>query len=344
LQNDFRPSLNEFTDLRSDTLTKPTPEMLRAMINAQVGDHFYNEDPTVLKLESTIAQYFGFESGAFFPTATMANQVALKLNARPGDAVIGDPRLHIVQFETGALACLGGLNFIPSQYPYCAKEIEENYSFLPSLYAPQVKTLCFENTFLKQSGAIWPENKIEEMCSFAQKLNLNTHCDGARIWHAVTEEKATPHLQGSFFNTLTVCFSKALGAPAGSLLLTKNSDSFRVQQLRKMHGGTMRQSGFLAAAALYAFENHFKDLKQDHENAKNFFSFMMQNFSQFLDVKKIEHLGYAPQTNIVFIDCLNSEKLLQLENILKSDFKIKLSKMTSVQLRAVFHRDARGFR
>jgi threonine aldolase len=258
-------------DLISDTVTKPTPKMLEAMMNAKVGDDVFKMDPTVNELQEKTAQLFGMEDALFFPSGTMANQTAIKLHTQPGDLVICDKYAHIYNYESGGVAFNSGVTcklIDGDRGMFTANQIEEMAAVKPEIYLPFTKLICIENTTNKGGGACWDFEEIKKIHQVAKKNNLGFHLDGARLFNALVAKNENPEQYGALFDTISICFSKGLGAPVGSLLLGSKTMIQKSLRIRKLLGGGMRQVGFLAAAAMYALDNHVERLAEDHQKAK----------------------------------------------------------------------------
>ena len=258
-------------DLISDTVTKPTPEMMQAMLSANVGDDVFKMDPTVNALEQKVANLFGMEDALFFPSGTMANQTAIKLHTQPGDLVICDKYAHIYNYESGGVAFNSGVTcklIDGNRGMLTAAQIEEIASAKPQIYLPNTSLICLENTTNKGGGACWDFKEIEKIHKVAKKNKLSFHLDGARLFNALVAKNETPKQYGALFDTISICFSKGLGAPIGSMLIGSKQMMQKALRLRKLLGGGMRQVGFLAAAANYALDNHVERLAEDHKKAK----------------------------------------------------------------------------
>ena len=258
-------------DLISDTVTKPTKGMLDAMMSAEVGDDVFQMDPTVNMLQEKVAKLFGMEDALFFPSGTMANQTAIKLHTQPGDLVICDKYAHIYNYESGGVAFNSGVTcklIDGHRGMFTANQIEEIAAAKPEIYLPYTKLVCIENTTNKGGGACWDYSEIEKIEKVAKKNNLAYHLDGARLFNALVSKKESPKQYGQLFDTISICFSKGLGAPVGSMLLGSKKNIKQALRLRKLLGGGMRQVGFLAAAANYALDNHVERLAEDHLKAK----------------------------------------------------------------------------
>ncbi|CAN5782052.1 low-specificity L-threonine aldolase [soil metagenome] len=257
-------------DLRSDTVTRPTPAMLAAMTAAPLGDDVLGDDPTVLELQRHAAAVLGKEAACFVPSGTMANQCAIRAATEPGDEVIAHEDSHIIHYETGAPAALSGVMIRPLRGPLgLFDEADVRAAVRPrSSHFACSKMLIVENTHNRGGGAVWPLDQIRRVSRAAREAELHRHLDGARIWNASTATGVSPAEYAAEFDSISCCFSKGLGAPVGSLVAGTAAFVTRVHRFRKMFGGAMRQAGVLAAAALYALEHHRARLSDDHNNAK----------------------------------------------------------------------------
>lgn len=277
-------------DLRSDTVTKPSKGMREAMASAEVGDDVYGDDPTVNALEERVAAMFGKEAGLFTPTGSLSNQLGIRLLVKPGEELILDQTAHIARAELGAAAAFSGIT--TRTWPSVHGKLNADTALAlahpdAGPYLVSTKAIAVENTHNFGGGTIQPLTEIEKLYEGAQKLNLTMHLDGARIWnaHVATGTKFSDY--GRYFDTVSVCFSKGLGAPVGSMLLSTKARILEARIWRKRYGAGMRQIGILAAAANYAIDNNLKSLSRDHENAK----------------KIAAACGLpAPDTNIVALD------------------------------------------
>lgn len=263
--------MKKFIDLRSDTVTKPSDAMRKAMYEAEVGDDVYREDPTANMLEKYAAELLGKEAALYVPSGVMGNQICLNVHTRPGDEVICDRDAHIFQYESGSPAALSGLmlNLVDGvNGVFTPEQIEPLIRPASAYYMARSKVIEVENTHNRAGGTINPIENIKALSALAKKYNLIFHLDGARLWNASVETGISPAEYASHFDSVSCCLSKGLGAPIGSVIAgSKNfiSEAFRV---RKAWGGGMRQVGILAAAGLYALKNNIARLKEDHEKAK----------------------------------------------------------------------------
>lgn len=295
-------------DLRSDTVTKPTKAMLEAMFNAPLGDDVYGEDPSINTLERKVANIFGFEAAVFCPSGTMTNQIAIKTHTIPGDEVICDATSHIYNYEGGGMAFNSGVQVRAIHGNYgkiTAAQIEENIH-PPVINLPRTSLVALENTLNKAGGGFYSLSEIELISNMCKKHNLPLHLDGARIFNALEESKDNPSDYAKYFDSISVCFSKGLGAPVGSALLGSNEFIAKARRYRRLLGGGMRQAGVLAAAAIYALDNHVERISDDHSRAKR----IGDTLAELSYVKEL----LPVQTNIVIFklkDDFPSEKFIE---------------------------------
>ena len=320
-------------DLRSDTVTKPTQEMMHAIMNAEVGDDVYKEDPTANKLEQKLADMFGMDTALFFPTGSMANQAAIKMHTQPGEQLIADKWAHVYNYEGGGVSFNSGVScklLDGNRGMITAAQVEENINPPDFYHSPLTSLICLENTTNKGGGACYDFAEIEKIRKVCNDHNLGLHLDGARIWNALVAKKEDPKNYGKVFDTISVCLSKGLGTPMGSVLLGKKEIMKKAMRVRKVLGGGMRQIGFMAAAGIYALDNHVERLANDHKKAKE----IAEVLSQQSYVKKVE----PTETNIVIFylsEGISDEKFMQ--DLLQK--KIKISGMGQGKLRIVTHLD-----
>lgn len=258
-------------DLRSDTVTKPGKAMLEAMFSAKVGDDVFGEDPTVNELEEKAAKLFGREAGVFCPSGTMTNQVAIKAHTQPGDEVVCDATAHIYHYEGGGISFNSGAQaklIYGDRGRMTAKEVEETINVKLDNHLCLTQLVCVENTVNRAGGSYYTFQQMKDISAVCKKNNLKYHLDGARIFNALVETKDKPSELGSLFDSISVCLSKGLGTPTGSVLLGNKEFIRKARRIRKVFGGGMRQAGFLAAAGIYALENNIERLKEDHYRAR----------------------------------------------------------------------------
>jgi threonine aldolase len=257
-------------DLRSDTITRPTPAMREAMAAAEVGDDMFGEDPTVAKLEARVAELLGKEAAMFAPSGTMVNQLALRAHTEPGDEVILDGNAHIYYYEGGAPAALAGVmcRCLPGVRGIFNAADLEAVLRPTDQHFPPTKLVCLENTHNRGGGKIWPQELVREIGTLTRERGIRLHLDGARLWNAAVARGVSERELAAEFDSVAVCFSKGLGAPVGSALCGSGEFIQRARRFRKMFGGGMRQAGIIAAGALHALEHHRERLAEDHANAR----------------------------------------------------------------------------
>lgn len=283
-------------NLVSDTVTKPTPSMLDAMFNAEVGDDVFGEDPTVNALEAKAAALFGKEAAVFCPSGTMTNQIALKVHTQPLDEVICDEYSHIYQYEVGGYAFNSGIgiNLIKGTNGKITAEqvsatIKADYDWLP-----KSSLVVLENTANKGGGSYYTLNEIRPIYDICKERGLKLHLDGARIFNALVETGESTQAVGATFDSISICLSKGLGTPVGSLLIGNKDFIKKARRVRKVMGGGMRQAGYLAAAGIYALDNHVHRLKEDNDRAKQIAA-VLQTLPYVGDVRPV-------MTNILIFD------------------------------------------
>ena len=262
--------LQNFVDLRSDTVTRPSKGMLNAILSAQLGDDVFGEDPSVNTLEERTAKLFGKEAGVYCPSGTMTNQVAIKAHTQPGDELICDTHAHIYINEAGGIAFNSGVQvkLLPGdQGRLSAKQISESIN-PPFDWLPRTTLVCLENTVNRAGGSYYSLNAIKEISEVTKKNNLKLHLDGARIFNALAETGDSPMETAKYFDSISICFSKGLGCPVGSVLVGDKDFIKKARRVRKVLGGGMRQAGILASAGIYALDNNITRLKEDHIRAQ----------------------------------------------------------------------------
>lgn len=258
-------------NLISDTVTKPTKEMLTVMMNAEVGDDVFKADPTVNELQEKAAKMFGVEDALFFPSGTMANQAAIKLHTQPGDKMFCDKWAHVFNFEGGGAAFNAGVSshlIDGERGMFTAKQLAYAVSGRADIHVPYSRLVCIENTTNKGGGACWDFEELKKIKQICVDKELAFHLDGARLFNALVAKNESPKQYGELFDTISICLSKGLGAPVGSILLGTKEHIAKALRIRKLFGGGMRQAGYLAAAAIYALDNHVERLAEDHQRAK----------------------------------------------------------------------------
>tara|TARA_B110000093_G_scaffold42726_1_gene45733 strand:- start:27 stop:1052 length:1026 start_codon:yes stop_codon:yes gene_type:complete len=320
-------------NLISDTVTLPSSGMLEAMQNAKVGDDVFKEDPAVNALEDKVAQIFGKEAALFFPSGTMANQTAIKIHTQPGEQLICDHYAHIFNYEGGGVSFNSGVScaLIEGERGRITAAQVASKINPPDFYHSPLSTLvCLENTTNKGGGAFYDLKAIEAIRTVCDEHQLGLHLDGARIWNALVASGQDAKSYGSLFDTISVCFSKGLGAPVGSALIGSKAAMEKALRVRKVFGGGMRQAGFLAAAASFAIDHQWQSLSEDHRKAKELKSVL----EQLPYIKKVE----AVDTNIVIFNLLDTAKEADFINKLQEQ-EIRFILMGQGKLRMVTHRD-----
>lgn len=258
-------------DLRSDTITQPTAGMREAMMAAPVGDDVFGEDPTINALEQKAADYFGMEAAIFCPSGTMTNQIAIRVHTAPHTEVICDEKSHIYLYEGGGIAynSFASVRLLHGDRGRITAEmIQDNINNPDDVHAPVSTLVSLENTMNKGGGCVYDFKEIEKISSLCKDKNLKLHLDGARLFNALVATDDDPKKYGEHFDTISICLSKGLGCPVGSLLLGTQEDIKKARRVRKVLGGGMRQAGFLAAAGIYALDHHVNRLADDHHRAK----------------------------------------------------------------------------
>jgi threonine aldolase len=320
-------------DLISDTVTKPTPNMLEAMMHAKVGDDVFKSDPTVNALQEKAAKLFGMEDALFFPSGTMANQTAIKLHTQPGDKLICDKYAHVYNYEGGGAAFNSGVTcklIDGNRGMFTAAKLQEAVTGRSDIHVPYSRLVCIENTTNKGGGACWDFTELEKLQKISKENNLAFHLDGARLFNALVAKKESPQQYGHLFDTISICLSKGLGAPVGSILLGSKAHIAKALRIRKLFGGGMRQAGFLAAAAIYALDNHVVRLAEDHQKAKEI-GVVLESLSYVTKVETIE-------TNIIIFYVNEKIGAANFINKMK-DKNILLTPMGEGRIRIVTHLD-----
>ncbi len=321
-------------DLRSDTVTRPSPAMRQAMANADVGDDVFGEDPTVNRLQDAVAALLGKEAALYVPSGTMANQLCIKTHTLPGDEVIAEAGSHVFNYETAGAAFLSNaqVHTIPGHHGQLSlRDIQR--AVRPSLYyMPRTRLICLENTHNRAGGTIYPIDGIREISEYARANGIRMHLDGARLWNASVATGIAPKDYATHFDSVSVCLSKGLGAPVGSVVAGTRAFVDEARHFRKIFGGGMRQAGVLAAAGLYALEHNIDRLKEDHEKA----AFLARELAAIpgfaIDMTSV-------QTNIIIMDVEKTG--VSPEEILKRlrQRNVLLSMGNYMGLRAVTHLD-----
>lgn len=320
-------------DLRSDTVTKPTPAMHQAMMQAEVGDDVFGEDPSVINLEKKCAALLGMDAAVFCPSGTMTNQIGIKINTQPYDEVICYKGSHIYKYEGGGVAgnSLASVRLLDGDRGRISvSEIEQNINNINDAHLPITSVVSLENTVVREAGSYYTLDQIKTISEFARSKNLKMHLDGARLFNALVETRDNAVEYGKYFDTISICLSKGLGAPVGSVLVCKKELEPKARRMRKAFGGGMRQAGFLAAAASYALDQHVVRLKEDHARAR-VLGKTLANLSWVKSVMPVD-------TNIVIFSVANTttpEKVLAQLN----EHQIKALKFGAQEIRLVTHLD-----
>jgi threonine aldolase len=320
-------------NLISDTVTKPTPQMLQAMFEANVGDDVFKKDESINHLEQKVAEMFGKEAALFFPSGTMANQTAIKIHTNPGDQVICDKDAHIYNYEGGGVSFNSGVScklVDGHRGMFTAAQAKAAVNPPDFYHSPLTALIALENTANRGGGACWDFSEIEKIQKVAREHDLGFHLDGARLWNALVEKGETPEQYGKLFDTISVCFSKGLGCPVGSILVADEETIHKALRIRKILGGGMRQAGYLAAAATYALDHHIERLAEDHQKAKE----IGKTLEQLAIIKSVEPID----TNIIIFylqDDIDEQGFLNKLEALGID----LIGMGSGKLRIVTHLD-----
>ncbi|WP_026811752.1 threonine aldolase family protein [Arenibacter latericius] len=321
-------------NLISDTVTKPTQGMLEAMMSAEVGDDVFKEDPSVNQLEDKIASMFGMESALFFPSGTMANQTAIKLQTQPGEQLICDKYSHIYNYEGGGVSFNSGVScrlIDGDRGMITANQVKDAINPPDFYHSPLTTLVSIENTTNKGGGACWDFEELKAIREVCDQHSLKYHLDGARLWNALVAKSETTQQYGALFHTISVCLSKGLGCPVGSVLVGSKETIQRAIRVRKIFGGGMRQAGFLAAAGIYALDNHIDRLAEDHKKAKEI-STLLASLPYIKSVAPTE-------TNIVIFEIDEQQRSLEdfLNSLKQND--IHIIGMGQGKLRIVTHLD-----
>ncbi|MFG0330247.1 MAG: threonine aldolase family protein [Phycisphaerales bacterium] len=290
-------SATAMIDLRSDTVTKPTKDMLRAMTSAELGDDVLGDEPTVIRLQERCAELMGKEAACFVPSGTMGNLTSIRALTEPGDEIIAHTDSHIFHYETGGYAAIAGCSMrhlSGARGQFDADDVEAAVR-PPNAHFPHSALVVIENTQNRGGGSIWPIERIDRVVSMARAHGMKVHLDGARLWNACAATGLEPSAYARHFDTVTSCFSKGLGTPAGSIVAGSDETIRRVHRFRKMLGGAMRQSGVLAAAALHALDHHRERLADDHARARKL-------AAAIANMPKLSIDPDAVETNIVYFD------------------------------------------
>ncbi len=319
-------------DFRSDTFTKPTPPMLAAMFNATVGDDVFGEDPTVNLLESLAAEMFGMESAIFCPSGTMTNQIAIKCHTQPGDEVICDKLSHVYIYEGGGIAFNSGCQVKPLE----GNRGRINADLVEAAINPDdvhkaiSRVVCVENSANRGGGSCYDFTDLQMIKEVCLKKDLKFHLDGARLFNAIVEGHQTTKDYGKIFDSISICLSKGLGAPVGSVLLGREDFIDKARRVRKVFGGGMRQAGYLAAAGIYALENNIERLNIDHLHAKEIAGALLK--------KDFTGKMFPVETNIIIFEVIGSYTAQSLAEAFR-ECGILVIPISATQIRMVLHLD-----
>jgi threonine aldolase len=326
-------------NLISDTVTKPSLEMLQFMFNAKVGDDVFKQDPTVNEFEAMVADLFGMEAALFFPSGTMANQTAIKLHTNPGDQIICDKWAHIHLYESGGASANSGVNFNlidGNRGMITAEQVKDGINDPEFYHLPLTKMVGIENTTNKGGGACYDIEELKKIKQVCVANNLKFHLDGARLWNALVAKNQHPKQFGELFDTISVCFSKGMGAPIGSVLVADAVTIKRAIRIRKIFGGNLRQAGYLAAAGIFALKNNFNRLEEDHKKAKEIGAVLI-NLSWIESVEPVETNILIFKIKHPLTDTMVMDKLKEKGIAISSMQQGKLRMVTHLDYRQVMH-------
>ena len=320
------------TDYRSDTFTKPSPAMLEAMFKAEVGDDVYGEDPTINELEHTMAEMFGMEAGIFCPSGTMTNQIAIKCHTQPGDEVICEQFSHIYIYEGGGVSFNAGSSVRPlsgNRGRLDANQVKEAIN-PDDIHKPHTSLVSLENTSNRGGGSCYNFLEIEKIREICQQNNLSLHLDGARLFNAIVAKNETPLQYGQVFDSISICLSKGLGTPVGSVLIGNQHFIKKARRIRKVLGGGIRQGGYLAAAGLFALQNNIQRLSTDHLHARK--------IAEALSKKDFTGEIFPVETNIVIFEVQGRFTPTAFAEKLR-EHNIRVTAISKTQVRFVLHLD-----
>lgn len=320
-------------DFRSDTVTRPTQAMKAAMMEAPVGDDVFGEDPSINLLESQAAEMFGMEAALYCPSGTMTNQIAIKCHTQPGDEVICDATAHIYQYEGGGIAFNAGASvklLNGERGLITAEQVREGINNKEDVHKAHTSLVCLENTSNRGGGSCYDMESIQEIRKVCDEVGLKFHLDGARLFNALVAKKQTPKAFGNVFHSISICLSKSLGCPVGSLLLGDAAFIKRGRRIRKVLGGGMRQAGFLAAAGIYALENHIDRLHEDHKHA--------QQIAAAFEAKEFVSHILPVETNIIIFGVKPPYTPVELVEKFKAQ-GILMYPFSATSIRLVLHLD-----
>jgi len=324
----------QLLDYRSDTVTQPTAAMREAMAAAEVGDDVYSEDPTVNRLLATVAELLGKEAALYMPSGSMTNQVAIRTHCRPGDAFLCEAESHVFYYEQGAFAQLGGIvaQTVPGENNLLTVEDMEDRIFAGGAHQVRTRLVTLENTHNRGSGAIQPFDDLARICDWAAEQGLQRHLDGARLFNTVVATGISAREWAKHFDTVSICFSKGLGAPVGSCLAGSREVIDRAHRSRKCFGGAMRQAGIIAAGALHALEHRVGRLVGDHAHARRL-------ADQIEQIDGLNLRPNCPQTNMVIFDVDRSLGTAANLTSRLADRGVQMLPMAKQSVRAVTHMD-----
>ncbi|MGD1946630.1 MAG: threonine aldolase family protein [Croceivirga sp.] len=321
-------------NLISDTVTKPTEGMLKAMMEAKVGDDVFKNDPSVNALEKKIADMFGTEAALFFPSGSMTNQTAIKLHTNPGEQLICDKYAHVYHYEGGGASFNSGVSckLVDGHRGMMTAEQVKAAINPPDFYhSPKTSLVCIENTTNKGGGACWDFEELKRIREICDDNNLAYHLDGARLWNALVAKNESAQQYGALFDSISVCLSKGLGCPVGSVLVGSGELIHNALRVRKILGGGMRQAGFLASCGTYALDHHVQRLKEDHKKAKE----IGEVLAKLHSIEKVEPI----ESNIIIFE-LNQEAISEEAFFNKlTQHKVSIIGMGQGKLRIVTHLD-----
>ena len=320
-------------NLISDSFTKPSPEMLHAMLTTKVGNDVFDDDPTVNELQRKLADLFGMQDALFFPSGSMANQTAIKLHTRPAEQVICDKWGHVYNFEGGGAASNSGVSFSlidGNRGMFTVEQLVDHINPPGNIHIATTSLVAVENTTNKGGGACWDIKELQKIREVCDEKELAYHLDGARLFNALIVKNEEPKQYGDLFDTISICLSKSFGAPIGSVLVGSKKDMMRAKKIRKLFGGAMCQVGYMAAAGIYALDNNIERLKDDHKRAKLLGEALNKNNY----VKKVEPI----ETNIIIFNVVDTvDENVFIQKLKESN--ILISSMGNGKLRMVTHLD-----
>ncbi|MEO7445133.1 MAG: GntG family PLP-dependent aldolase [Ferruginibacter sp.] len=320
------------TELRSDTFTKPGQGMLEAMMKAEVGDDVFGEDPSVNALQAYAANLFGMEAALFCPSGTMTNQIAINCHTRPGDEVICEESSHVYLYEGGGISFNSGCQakLIKGDRGMLSANLIASALHAEDIHKPFTRLVCLENTSNRGGGSCYQFEDIKAISNLCRENNLALHLDGARVWNAIVNCNENPQDYGKAFDSISVCLSKGLGTPLGSLLIGDSKFIHQARRIRKVLGGAMRQAGYMAAAGLYALANNIERLEEDHRHAKKVADLLMQ--------KDFVGKMLPVETNIIIFEVIEDYTARSFCDKLK-EYEVLCIPISPTQVRMVFHLD-----